>query len=417
MQRERLQRKAGKALAGMALTGTALAGASNFTAAAQDPYAIPDAQLQQNVSQALHNDQQLSNIAIVATASQGTVTLKGTVATETMRAEAEQVVAGVSGVRSIQDNLDVGGAPAPAPAQTAQAQADQAPPPPDEPAGTAALPPPPPADAAPGQATAPAGAPGDWGVRGNAHVPQDYRSAAPAPAPPQQASVAAGPVVVPEGALLNIRTSEPLSTAGLKPGDFFQGTAASDVYAGGALAIPRGAVISGQVVEAKNAGPLGGSPKLELRLTGLQLGANSYQLISDTWSSQGPSKSGYTAANTVGGAAVGAAIGAVAGGGLGAGIGALAGGATGTLVSGATHGPRLDLPAEALLQFHLQAPLTVDPVSQQEAARLAASAPTPPTPVLRARPVYVAAPYPYYYGRPYPYYARPYPYGYYYGRF
>jgi hypothetical protein len=127
------------------------------------------------------------------------------------------------------------------------------------------------------------------------------------------------------------------------------------------------------------------------------------------WSSQGPNKAGYTAAHPIGGAAFGALIGAFAGGGVGAGIGAAAGGASGALVSGATHGPRLDLPAEALLQFHLTAPLTVQPVNYGEAQRLAAS--VPQQPVLRTRPAYMVAPYPYY-ARPY----YPYP-AYYYGRY
>jgi hypothetical protein len=105
-------------------------------------------------------------------------------------------------------------------------------------------------------------------------------------------------------------------------------------------------------------------------------------------------------------------IGAIAGGGVGAGIGAAAGGASGAALSGASRGPRLDLPAEAVLEFHLQAPLTVQPVSYDEATRLAASAP-PDRQVLRPRPAYYAYPVrPYPYGYPYPYgapvYVRPY---------
>ncbi|MGB6736786.1 MAG: hypothetical protein WBE55_13680, partial [Candidatus Sulfotelmatobacter sp.] len=36
-----------------------------------------------------------------------------------------------------------------------------------------------------------------------------------------------------------------------------------------------------------------------------------------------------------------------------------------------TPGPRAWIPAEALVTFHLSAPVTVQPVSQEEAARLA----------------------------------------------
>jgi hypothetical protein len=91
-------------------------------------------------------------------------------------------------------------------------------------------------------------------------------------------------------------------------------------------------------------------------------------------------------------------------GGVGAGVGAIAGGAGGAALSGATHGPRLDLPPEALLQFRLAQPLTVQPVHFAEAVRLANSVPQQPT--LRRRPEY--APY----ARPYPYPPPPQPYPY-----
>ncbi len=261
------------------------------------------------------------------------------------------------------------------------------------------------------QAPSAGGYPGDsaYGPRGNVRPPAPTLAVSP------QQQNNSGPVTVAPGTLLSVRTTVPLSTNNLKPGDSFQATAASDVYANGVVAIPRGALLTGQVVEAKNAGPFGGSPKLDLKLTSVQLGPNAYPIDSEVWSSQGPSKTGYTATNTVGGAVVGALIGGVAGGGVGAGVGAVAGGASGALISGATRGPRLDLPPEALLQFRIADPLTVQPVPYDEAERLAASAPQQP--VLRQRPVYVAAPYPYVV-RPYPYaYYYPRPYAYYYPRY
>lgn len=73
------------------------------------------------------------------------------------------------------------------------------------------------------------------------------------------------------------------------------------------------------------------------------------------------------------------------------------------LASAHTNGPRVLLPPETLLNFHLSTPVTVQPVSWQEAQRLAQNAPQ-----LVRRPVYMAPPYPYGYpAYPYPY---PYPY-------
>ena len=458
--------QAGLVVGGLAL-GTGLAQAQT-----QAP-TTNDSQLQAAVSAALAADTQLHGQQITATAAGGVVTLSGTVAQDEQRLAAEQTAAQVAGVKSINDSLAVAGdAPAPADAGTV-AQANQGPaqagPPADGTAtadqgAQASMPPPPPADSAAQQQQYPqqgsqypqqgqypqqngaqqypqgqypqqggqypqqqagqypqqqagqypqqqGGYPGQYAP----YTAQGGQYAPPAQPQPYMPAVqperqnASGPVTLAPGLLLSVRTSQPLSTSHLKAGDLVQFTSASDVYANGVVAVPRGAVFTGEVVEAKNAGALGGSAKLDLKLTTVSLGNQTYPLQSDVWSSQGPSKTGYTATNTVGGAAFGALIGAIAGGGVGAGVGAIAGGATGMAVSGATHGPRLDLPAEALLQFHLAAPLTVQPVSYSEAQRIAASAPQ--VPVLRTRPAYVAAPYPYY-ARPYyygpPVYYRPY---------
>jgi hypothetical protein len=206
---------------------------------------------------------------------------------------------------------------------------------------------------------------------------------------------------------VRIRLSEPLDTARVKDGAYFQATAAADIYQGGVLAIPRGAVLTGQVVEAKDGGRLGGSATLRLNLTNVNLEGRVYPITTDVWSNKGPNKAGYTAANTVGGAAIGAIIGGIVGRGAGAAIGAGVGGAAGLGASAATNGPRLILPTEAQVDFHLASPVTVQPVSWQEAQRLA-SASTPQQPRLIRRPMY---PYPYPYGYPPPppaYYGYPY---------
>ena len=251
-----------------------------------------------------------------------------------------------------------------------------------------------------GQAPPPYGgneANGGWGPRGNAHVPGGQTNLL---AVSPQAQNASGPVTIPPGTLLTVRTTQPLNVSNLKSGDSFQVTAAADVYENGVVAIPRGTVLTGQVLDAKKAGAFAGSAHLDLKLTALQMGPTTYPVASDDWDSRSPSKTGYTAANTAGGAIFGALIGAIAGGGVGAGVGAIAGGATGAAVSGATRNPGLILPPEAALQFHITEPLTVQPLKFSEAQQIAASAPRQP--VLQRR--YYPAPPPYpYYGRPYAY--------------
>jgi outer membrane biosynthesis protein TonB len=371
-----------------------LAGSS---AAAQS--ASGDGNLQAAVASALTHDAVLKNQPVTAYTANGVVTLSGTVETEQQRQEAETVAANVPGVSGIQNNITVTGSDS--------AQAPNAPPPP---ADAQQAPPPPPADnqqpaAAPDTQQIPPPPPPDQPVQPAQQAPrapypqggygqQPYGGYNNYP-PPQQTS---GPVTIPAGTLLQIRVSEPLDIAKLQDGAAFQATAASDVFEGNVLAIPRGAVLQGTVVKVKKPGALGGSGELELQISSVNLGGRVYPVVSDIWSNKGPNKAGYTAGNTVGGAAVGALIGGLLGRGPGAAVGAVVGGGAGLAASGATNGPRLYLPAEALLNFHLTNAVTVQPVSWQEAQRLAQSVPQ-----LQRRPVYMAPPYPYGYPYPYPY--------------
>jgi hypothetical protein len=293
-----------------------------------------------------------------------------------------------------------------------------------------APPPPPPAGAGVGygQPPRPAYQPGQ--NQSNGYNGYQAPQVAARTAPPS------GPVTLSKGMLLAVRTSEPLDSKKVKPGEYFQGTVAQSVYVGNVLAIPRGAQVTGRIVDVKKPGELKGSASIALQVTTLNLGGNSYSLATDIFDTSSPGKGGYTAGTTVGTTALGAAIGAIAGGGPGAAIGAVAGAGVGLGASAATPGPRSVVPPESVLTFHLASPVTVQPVSYQEANQLEASS-APPSRRYPPQPYgyppgagygYAApppgyAPYPYAYGYPYPYpyayaYPRPYVYGYpyYYGR-
>ena len=213
--------------------------------------------------------------------------------------------------------------------------------------------------------------------------------------------------------MLELRTSEPVSSKRAKDGEAVQFTVIRDVAVGGVLAIPRGATVHGVVTEVKKvgAGDLGGSPVLALKLTSLDLGGQSYPLDSDQFKVKGPNKAGQTVGNAVGGGIIGTIIGCAVGRGFGCAVGAGAGVAAGVGASAAFPGPGIWIPAEALVTFHLNTPLTVSPVSAQEAARLAQG-------LYQGGPsLYRRGPYPYgagyvgAYGYPYGYpavYYRPY---------
>ncbi len=394
-----------------------------------------DGQIEMDVVHALDASQALKNDLITAATIQSEVTLSGTVSSAASKQLAESIASHVAGVTKVHNNLTVGN---PQDAQNMQpapdAEAQEMPGSPQAGNGTATLPPPGPAPAqdpnqtqnppqgqypprAPypqqqpypqggGYPYPPQGPPNQYPQYGqypppNGQYPPQY---APAPAAPAY-KPATGPVTIPQGMLLQLRTSEAVDSKRAKDGEPVQFTVIQDVTLGGVLAIPRGATVHGVVTESKNvgSGDLAGSSVLALTLTSLDLGGRSYPLETDQFRVKGPNKAGQTVGSAVGGGIIGTIIGCAVGRGAGCAIGAGAGVAAGTAASAASPGPRVWIPAEALVSFHLKSPVTVDPVSPQEAARLAQGL-YPGGPTLYRRAYYPYGPY---YAYP-PVYYRPY---------
>ena len=324
-----------------------------------------DGQIETDVVTALDASPALKQDWITAGTVQGEVTLSGTSGSDANRQLAESIAAKVPGVTKVVNNLKVGD---PQVAQDAQLQGQDQGEYPDQGQPTANN------DAQQPMAPIPPPGASQQGPRPTYRAPNDNQGQpqrAQVPEPPHE------PVTLAQGTLLKVRSSEPLDSKKAKIGTPIEFTVVRDVYAGGLLAIPRGATIRGEVADAKKAGALGGSPELSLKIDTLEMGGQSYALDSNPYEVKGPSKTGHTVGNAIGGALFGAIIGGAVGGGGGAAIGAAAGGAGGTAASAATPGPRVWIPAEALMDFHLNSPLTVTPVSSWEAQRLAANAPPP----------------------------------------
>jgi guanyl-specific ribonuclease Sa len=331
-----------------------------------------------DVVHALDASNALKNDLITAATIQGEVTLSGTVSNEASRELAESIASHVPGVTKVHNDLTVANPEDAQEAQESNAGAQQ-------------------------------GAPSDVPQPGYG---QDEGEAPSSPPPPARSlapayEVSNAPVTIPQGTLLQVRTSEPVSSKRAEEGTAVQFTVIRDVVFGGVLAIPRGATVHGVVTETKKSGALAGSPELALQLTSLDLGGQNYPLHSDLFKVKGPNKAGQTVRNAFGTALLGALIGGVADRGTGAAIGAATGAGVGTAVTAASPGPGVWIPAEALVDFHLAAPVTVTPVSPQEAARLA-QALYPGGPFRYRRGVYpYPGPYAYRYAYP-PVYFRPY---------
>jgi hypothetical protein len=372
--------------------------ASNTTAAAPVAAARTDGQIEMDVVHALDASKALKDELITAATIQGEVTLTGTVSTEASSELAEAITSRVAGVTKVNNSLKVGNPQAAAeagPQQPAESQPDNA--------DNAA------AEPAPGDG--PMKVPSQSGEQSQppAPAPRARPQYVPARPPVQAYEAPKGPVTIPQGTLLQLRTNEPVGSKRAKEGTPVEFTVIHDVAFGGVLAIPRGATAHGVVTEVKQAGDLKGSPVLALKLTSLDLGGQNFPLESDQFKVKGPGKGGQTASNVVGGTMMGTIIGCIAGRGIGCAVGAGAGAAAGTAVSAASPGPGVWIPAEARVDFHLSKPLTVMPVNAQEAARLA-QGPYPGGPSLYRRG-YGPYGYPYYAGYPYgypPVYYRPY---------
>ncbi len=415
-----------------------------------------DAQIEMDVVKALDASQALKNDLITAATIQSEVTLSGTVSNQASRELADSIAGHVPGVTKVHNNLSIGN---PETAQNEAAQNEAGPG--EANAGEPPMPESEPnAGPAPGEANGPTPEPGPGqGQYPEQAPPQPYPGAQPPypypqgqppypqgqppypqgqppypgeqppypqarpqyqqPYPPQQPSgpayePAKGPVTIPAGTLLQLRTVEAVGSKRAVDGTPVQFTVIADVSYGGVLAIPRGATVHGVVTESKNvgSGKLGGSPELALTLTSLDLGGKSYPLRTDQFRVKGPNKAGRTASSAIGGALVGTIIGCAVGRGPGCAIGAAAGAGAGTAASAAAPGPGVWIPAEALVTFHLRAPITVDPVSPDEAARLAQGLYQGGPSLYRRRynpygPQYYGSPYGSPYGYP-PVYYRPY---------
>jgi len=335
-----------------------------------------DGQVEMDVVHALDASKALKNDMITAATIQGEVTLTGTVASDASSELAESIAGHVAGVTKVNNGLKVGNpqdaqAGAPNAGQAADNQPDesaQAPPPPASTDGPLPMP-------SQGQAQGPNQGQAPPYPQGRpryapAYPPQRQYAQAPPPPAYQEPN---GPVTVPQGTLVQLRTNEGLDSKRAKDGQPVEFTVIRDVAVGGVLALPKGATVHGVVTEAKHvgAGDLGGSSVLALKLTSLDLGGQSYPLDSDQFKVKGPNKAGQTVGNAVGGGILGTIIGCAVGRGFGCAVGAGAGVAAGVGASAASSGPQVWIPAEALVTFHLNTPLTVSPVNAQEAARLA----------------------------------------------
>lgn len=198
-----------------------------------------------------------------------------------------------------------------------------------------------------------------------ASVPPTARPPQAPPNPPRASevppsNVVAGPsVTLPAGTAITIRTTEAIDTDRNRVGDVFDATLEDPITSGDQTIAPRGTPVKGRIAYSQETGRVTGQSELILELTEMNLNGNRYVLRTSDYQQVGSSTGRRTATAASGGAALGAIIGAIAGGGKGAAIGAGTGAVVGTGAAIMTRGETLKVPAETILQFKLQSPLTI----------------------------------------------------------
>jgi hypothetical protein len=306
-------------------------------AAATNPAPPPrsDQEIANDIQSRIDAESALNGQNIKVSVNDGTATLNGTVNNDAARALAAADSGAATGVRTVINNLTVAPERAvkqPPPPKPERRHRPDRNPPPDQQAMTQPAPPPPPA--------------------------QEPARTEPPP-PPKPPAPVVRTVSVETGTSLPVRLTDALDSGTTQTGQVIHGTLAADVIADNMVAIPRGTPVTGRVIEAKDATHFSGSSSLSIELTQIELKGQPIGVSTVAYSQQGKGRGKNTALKTGGGAALGAIIGGLAGGGKGAAIGAASGGGLGAGVNAVTRGEQVKVPAETLINFKLQSPISV----------------------------------------------------------
>ena len=333
-----------------------------------------DAKISSDIQTKFSQDSGLSTKQLSVQSANGVVTLSGNVDNDAQREAASRQAASTPGVKEVVNNLQVGSAPTLASSATHQKAAASAASPTDKGKSSAGK------KARKSHASDDSGSDSandtnnDQATAGNQSAPAAASQMA---APPPNNTAAATPppppapkkLIIDQGTQITVRLIDPIDSEKNQTGDTFHATLNAPLTSDGEQAVPAGVELTGHLVEVKSAGKFAGQSLVALQLDSLSSGGKTYNLQTDQYKKEGSSRGKNTAEKVGGGAVIGTLIGALAGGGKGAAIGAAAGAGVGGGVQAATKGQQIKLPSETVLNFTLQAPLTVVQASSPDANR------------------------------------------------
>jgi hypothetical protein len=175
------------------------------------------------------------------------------------------------------------------------------------------------------------------------------------------ATLAQSGSAIPAGTSVQVRITEKLSSETANVGQQFHGVLAAPITANGRTVFPKGAAVTGEVVNIERSGRLSTPGELHLTLKSIRSGGRTYPVSVQTLMVKGNSHTKSNVTKIGGGAGLGALIGAVAGGGKGAAIGAGVGAAAGTGVAAGTGKQPAEVQSEAVLAWTSTAPIMTAP--------------------------------------------------------
>ncbi|MGP0019506.1 MAG: BON domain-containing protein [Candidatus Sulfotelmatobacter sp.] len=334
-----------------------------------------DAKISSEVQGKFSQDSGLSTKQLTVQASDGVVTLGGTVDNDAQREAASRQAASVPGVKTVVNNLKVadGSTVAASAAQPTSSTMTSNLPPAEKPkvgvakksAKVDAS-----RDPSAGKNSAQVqdqGANANPISASNTAVPDAVAQTPPAPAdnvaaqtpPPAPGPPVPKKLIIDPGTQVTVRLIDPIDSEKNQTGDTFHATLNAALTSDGEEAVPAGVELTGHLVDVKSAGKFSGQSVVVLQLDSLSSGGKTYSLQTDQCRKEGKSRGKSTAEKVGGGAVLGGIIGAIAGGGKGAAIGTAAGAGVGGGAQAASKSQQIKLPSETVLNFTLQEPVEV----------------------------------------------------------
>lgn len=319
-----------------------------------------DGTIATNIKSQLFSSQLLKNSDLLVNSNKGEVTLSGHAGSDAARLEAYKLASQTPGVVKVIDQMTTD-APAAAAAVPAPLLADSTT---SSPVSASAPPqklherkePVPEVQPAQSAQSTPEPQP----VPEPAHMPPlpvQPVAATPPPAPPLPPQPTQ--VEVPASSTLTVRMIDGVNSAVNHAGEIFHASLEVPLTVDEQIVVPRGADVYVRLSAASSAGRMKGKSELHLEILKLEFQGRSYPVVSSTYSVSGSSRGKNTAKKIGGGAAIGAVIGAIAGAGAGAVIGAGVGAGAGAIWNTVTRGQQIKIPAETMLDFQLEQPVTV----------------------------------------------------------